>query len=342
MTRRMNSTISSQKRDRKYLVVKRLKDTSECRTCLRPAPDNLPSSAAREEAPVLHRPPEDVLYTHQPEGINFAIMTVPESDRPAELEGLPRPRDDVRIDNIDLFKISRSPSRSPGACTPACILQDRDRIAIAPTPIFVSRVHAGVRIQLTATTTRADHPSSTSITTPAAENPRPETAEVPAGTTRSNTERAPVGYRSRWRQGAHLHRLQEGLCATAALFLYGCSRIRYPPAFQQPLSLLDRGMSYAIAHIRGGRNGRKVARRRHAHEEEEYILRFIDCAEFLIKDVDLCQPSGDRRWQRVTQGAGNPAPRSPRRALRRTVCRCEHDDGRDASVDRGRILNGAP
>jgi hypothetical protein len=58
--------------------------------------------------------------------------------------------------------------------------------------------------------------------------------------------------------------------------------------------------------------------------------------------VDLCQPSGDRRWQRVTQGAGNPAPRSPRRALRRTVCRCEHDDGRDASVDRGRILNGAP
>ncbi len=57
------------------------------------------------------------------------------------------------------------------------------------------------------------------------------------------------------------------------LYAYGSYGFGTPVTFSSNrVSLLDRGMAYAIAHIRGGDEmGDKVARRRHADEEEKYF-----------------------------------------------------------------------
>jgi oligopeptidase B len=63
---------------------------------------------------------------------------------------------------------------------------------------------------------------------------------------------------------------------SAPLFLtaYGSYGLGLPAAFNgNRVSLLDRGMVCVIAHVRGGqRDGRGLARRRHAVEEEEHLL----------------------------------------------------------------------
>ncbi len=75
---------------------------------------------------------------------------------------------------------------------------------------------------------------------------------------------------------------------TAPLFLYAYGSYGYgtPPAFSSPrLSLLDRGMVYAIAHIRGGNELGE------AWHDDGMLLKkmntftdFIDAAEFLVQD----------------------------------------------------------
>src|ERR1017187_5149920 len=71
--------------------------------------------------------------------------------------------------------------------------------------------------------------------------------------------RALVGPRARWREGAGFV-----LDVHAPLFLYGYGSygIGTPPTFSSNrLILLDRGMAYAIAHIRGGNEMRSEERR---------------------------------------------------------------------------------
>jgi oligopeptidase B len=74
----------------------------------------------------------------------------------------------------------------------------------------------------------------------------------------------------------------------APLFLYGYGSygIGTHPAFSSNrLSLLDRGMSYAIAHIRGGDEmGEKWREDGMLMKKKNTFFDFIDCAEFLIKD----------------------------------------------------------
>jgi len=75
---------------------------------------------------------------------------------------------------------------------------------------------------------------------------------------------------------------------TAPLFLYAYGSYGYgtPPAFSSPrLSLLDRGMVYAIAHIRGGNELGE------AWHDDGMLLKkmntftdFIDAAEFLVRE----------------------------------------------------------
>ena len=70
------------------------------------------------------------------------------------------------------------------------------------------------------------------------------------------------------------------------LYAYGSYGIGTPPAFSIPrISLLDRGMVYAIAHIRGGNELGE------AWHDDGMLLKkmntftdFIDAAEFLVKD----------------------------------------------------------
>ena len=80
--------------------------------------------------------------------------------------------------------------------------------------------------------------------------------------------------------------LQRDGSAPLFLYAYGSYGIGTPPAFSIPrLSLLDRGMVYAIAHIRGGNELGE------AWHDDGMLLKkmntftdFIDAAEFLVKD----------------------------------------------------------
>ena len=72
------------------------------------------------------------------------------------------------------------------------------------------------------------------------------------------------------------------------LFLYGYGSygIGMPPAFSSArMSLLDRGMAYAIAHIRGGDEmGEKWREDGMLMKKKNTFFDFIDCAEYLVKE----------------------------------------------------------
>ena len=75
---------------------------------------------------------------------------------------------------------------------------------------------------------------------------------------------------------------------SGALFLYayGSYGIGMPATFSSSrLALLDRGMAYAIAHIRGGDEmGEQWREDGMLMKKKNTFYDFIDCAEFLIHD----------------------------------------------------------
>ena len=75
---------------------------------------------------------------------------------------------------------------------------------------------------------------------------------------------------------------------TAPLLLYGYGSygIRTPATFSRPrLSLLDRGIVYAIAHIRGGDEmGEQWHDDGMLMKKKNTFFDFIDCAEYLIDE----------------------------------------------------------
>jgi oligopeptidase B len=74
--------------------------------------------------------------------------------------------------------------------------------------------------------------------------------------------------------------------APLLLYTYGSYGFGITPAFSsERLSLLDRGMSYAIAHIRGGDElGEKWREDGMLMKKKNTFFDFIDCAEFLIRE----------------------------------------------------------
>jgi oligopeptidase B len=74
--------------------------------------------------------------------------------------------------------------------------------------------------------------------------------------------------------------------APLLLYAYGSYGFGITPAFSsERLSLLDRGMSYAIAHIRGGDElGEKWREDGMLMKKKNTFFDFIDCAEFLIRE----------------------------------------------------------
>jgi oligopeptidase B len=74
----------------------------------------------------------------------------------------------------------------------------------------------------------------------------------------------------------------------APLFLYGYGSYGFgtPPAFSSDrISLLDRGMAFAIAHIRGGDEmGEQWREDGMLMKKKNTFFDFIDCAEFLIQE----------------------------------------------------------
>ncbi len=134
---------------------------------------------------------------------------------------------------------------------------------------------------------------------------------------------------------------------TAPLWLYGYGSYGYgeSPTFSSGrLSLLDRGVVYAVAHIRGGNEmGEAWHDEGMLMKKKNTFTDFIDCAGYLLA----------QRWasrdKRADRGRERRRPADGRRhqhaarplqggARSRAVHgRDEHDDGRDAAADRGRV-----
>ncbi len=104
------------------------------------------------------------------------------------------------------------------------------------------------------------------------------------------------------------------------------------------LSLLDRGIVYAIAHIRGGNEmGEAWHDDGMLMKKKNTFFDFIDCAELPGEgEVDLARSPADRGRERRRpadgrrrQRAPRPLPGRPRRGAVRG--RDEHDDGREHS-----------
>ena len=74
--------------------------------------------------------------------------------------------------------------------------------------------------------------------------------------------------------------------APLMLYGYGAYGLGSPPSFSsQRISLLDRGMAFAIAHIRGGDElGEQWREDGMLMKKKNTFFDFIDCAEFLIQD----------------------------------------------------------
>ena len=290
-------------RDRKYLVLEiDSKDTSECRylSAARPQ-DNFAVFLPREKKHryyLDHREGMFYIRTNQ-SGINFAIMTAPESD-PARKNWkvFLAHRDDVRIDNIDLFKDFAITVEKSQALAHLRVhnFKTGTWTAIAfPEPVY--SVFPGGTPEYESTTYRYNYqslitPSSIfDYDTQSGKSALLKQQEVLGGYDPKQyaSERLWAAARDGVKVPISIV-YKKGLVrdGKAPLFLYGYGSYGFgtPPAFSSNrLSLLDRGMSYAIAHIRGGDEmGEKWREDGMLMKKKNTFFDFIDCAEYLIKD----------------------------------------------------------
>ena len=290
-------------RDRKYLVLEiEAKDTSEARYLAAARPqDNFTVFLPRERKHryyLDHRAGTFYIRTNQA-GINFAVMTAPASD-PARKNWkvFLAHRDDVRIDAIDLFQdfaVSVEKAQAlahlrvydfkTGAWTPIAF----------PEPVYA--VFPGGTPEYEATSYRYNYQS---LATPSSifdydtrggKSTLLKQQEVPGGY--DPTQYASARLWATARDGVKVPIsivYKKGLVrdGKAPLFLYGYGSygIGMPPTFSSNrLSLLDRGMSYAFAHIRGGDEmGERWREDGMLMKKKNTFFDFIDCAEYLIRE----------------------------------------------------------
>ena len=290
-------------RDLKYLFLQsEAKDTTEMRYLRadRPA-DAFAVFLPREKGHryyLDHR--EGLFYIRtNKSGRNFAVMTAPVNDpAPKNWKVFVAHRDNVRIQDIDLFKdFAVSVEKRRRAGPPAHPrFQDRhvegDRVSGAGLFGLPGR-HAGLRI------------AHLSLQLPELPDAF-ERLRLRRGHRQVHAAKA-AGSAGRLRSAASTPR--ERLWATARdgvkvpisivykkgfardgkapLFLYGYGTYGFgtPPTFSSNrVSLLDRGMAYAIAHIRGGDEmGEKWRDDGMLMKKKNTFFDFIDCAEFLIQ-----------------------------------------------------------
>jgi oligopeptidase B len=290
-------------RDRKYLVLEiEAKDTSEARylSAARPQ-DNFAVFLPREKKHryyLDHREGAFYIRTNQG-GINFAIMTAPEN-APARKNWkvFLAHRDDVRIDNIDLFQdfaVSVEKSQAlahlrvhnfkTGTWTAIAFPEPVYSVFPGGTPEYESTTYRYNYQSLITPSSIFDYDTRTAKSTLLKQqevlggyDPKQYASERLWATARDGVK---VAVSIVYKKGM----VRDG---KAPLFLYGYGSYGFgtPPAFSSNrLSLLDRGMSYAIAHIRGGDEmGEKWREDGMLMKKKNTFFDFIDCAEFLIQD----------------------------------------------------------
>jgi oligopeptidase B len=288
-------------RDLKYLIVQtEAKDTSEVRYLAadRPA-DKFAVFLPRAQGHRYYLDHREALFyiRTNKSGRNFALMTAPVNDpAPKNWKVFVAQRDDVRIQDIDLFR-DFAVSVEKGDALDHLRIHDFKTGAwkeIAyPEPVY--SVSPGGNLDYESQTYRYNYQS---FLTPSSVfdydvatgkstlrkqqevlggyDPKQYVSERLWATARDGVK-VPVSivYKKGFARDGH-----------GPLFLYGYGSYGYgtPPTFSSNrVSLLDRGMAYAIAHIRGGDEmGEKWREDGMLMKKKNTFFDFIDCAEFLI------------------------------------------------------------
>ena len=288
-------------RDKKYLVLQsESKDTSEARIL----PANKADGAFTVFLPrekkhryyVDHREGTFYIRTNQ-SGINFAVMTAPEAN-PARKNWkvfLPH-HDDVRIEDLDLFQDFAVAVEKTQALTRLRLHNFHDGTwkaiefpepvyAVSPggTPDFDSKTYRYNYQSLITPSSIFDYDTKTGKSALLKQqevlggyDPKQYASERLWATARDGVK-VPVSI---------VYKKGFARDGKGPLFLYGYGSygLGIAPTFSsQRLSLLDRGMAYAIAHIRGGDEmGEKWREDGMLMKKKNTFFDFIDCAEFLI------------------------------------------------------------
>jgi oligopeptidase B len=291
-------------RDKKFIVLEiEAKDTSEMRyvSAARPQ-DNFAVFLPREKKHryyIDHREGTFYIRTNQ-SGINFAIMTA--SDTNVARKGWKNflaQRDDVRIDNIDLFKdfaVSVEKSQAltqlrvynfkTAAWTPIAFPEPVYATFPGGTPEYESTTYRYSYQSMVTPSSIFDYDTHTGKSTLLKQqevlggyDPAKYTTERLWATARDGVK-VPISI-------VYKKGLKRDGKAPMFLYAYGSYGIGTPPTFSsQRLSLLDRGMSYAIAHIRGGDEmGEKWREDGMLMKKKNTFFDFIDCAEYLAKEM---------------------------------------------------------
>ena len=288
-------------RDLKYLFLQsEAKDTSEARYLRadRPA-DTFTVFLPREKGHryyLDHR--EGLFYIRtNKSGRNFAVMTAPENNpAPGNWKVFLAHRDDVRLQNIELFKdfaVSVEKSNALDHLRIYDFMSGVWKEITYPEPVY--SVFPGGTPDYESSTYRFNYQS---LVTPSS------VFDYDVNTGKSTLRKQQEvlgGYDSEqyvcerlWataRDGVKVPIsivYKRGFVRNgkAPLFLYGYGSYGFgtPPTFSSNrVSLLDRGMAYAIAHIRGGDEmGEKWREDGMLMKKQNSFFDFIDCAEFLI------------------------------------------------------------
>jgi oligopeptidase B len=290
-------------RDLQYLVLEsEAKDTTELRTLRadRPA-DKFALFLPREKGHrdyLDHREGLFYIRTNR-NGRNFAVMTAPDSDpAPKNWKVFIAHRDNVRIQDVDLFK-DFAVSVEKGDALDHLRIYDFKTAAwkeIAyPEPVY--SVFPGGTPDFSSHTYRYNYQS---FVTP----PSVFDYDVIAGkSTLLKQQEVLGGYDPKQYASERLWATaRDGVKVPVSivykkgftrdgkgpLFLYGYGSYGFgtPPTFSSNrVSLLDRGMAYAIAHIRGGDEmGEQWREDGMLMKKKNTFFDFIDCAEFLIRE----------------------------------------------------------
>jgi oligopeptidase B len=290
-------------RDKKYLVIQsESKDTSEARILAA-------SNAAGQFVVFLPREKKHRYYVDHREGtfyirtnqsgINFAVMTAAEGNtaRKNWKAFLPH-QDDVRIEDLDLFQEFAVAVEKTQALTRLRVHDFRDGTwktiafpepvyAVSPggTPDYESKTYRYNYQSLITPSSVFDYDTKTGKSALLKQqevlggyDPKQYASERLWATARDGVK-VPVSI---------VYKKGFARDGKGPLFLYGYGSYGFgiAPSFSsQRLSLLDRGMAYAIAHIRGGDEmGEKWREDGMLMKKKNTFFDFIDCAEFLIAE----------------------------------------------------------
>lgn len=290
-------------RDQKYVLVQsEAKDTSEARYLPADRPNGpLEVFLAREKGHryyLDHR--EGLFYIRTNKtGRNFAVMTAPEHElAPKNWKTFVAERDNVRIQHIDLFKDFAVLAERGDAADHLRIYNFKTggwkeikypepvyAVFPANTPDFESHTYRYNYQSFLTPPSVFDCEAATGKSTLlkqqevlGAYDPKQYASERLWTATRDGTK-VPISI---------VYKKGFARDGKSPLFLYGYGSygIGTPATFSSNrLSLLDRGMAFAIAHIRGGDEmGEKWREDGMLMKKKNTFYDFIDCAEYLIQE----------------------------------------------------------